>query len=126
MPVGANGLLQVPANVQRKNFEEKFKRRQTTVLQATALDQIEEDVDDLNASCYQVTDQSVDQDSKHSKMKNISLTAGKKRKSSTHLTTAQADVLNSEVKASNKSGLLSFQAQKTRYDEGQNSNSNKK
>jgi hypothetical protein len=38
VPIGANGLLQVPANVQRKNFEEKFKRRQTTVLQATELD----------------------------------------------------------------------------------------
>lgn len=105
------------------------------MLQATALDQIVEDVDDLNASCYQVTDQSVGQDSKHSKMKNISLTAGKKRKSSTYLTTAQAAVLNSEVKASNKSSLLSiptvsFQAQnslslrltKTRYDEGLSNN----
>ena len=96
------------------------------MLQATALDQIEEDVDDLNGSCYQVTDQSVDQDSKHSKMKNISLTAGKKLKSSTYLTTAQADALNSEAKAAKKSTLLSFQAQKTRYDEGLNSNSNKK
>jgi hypothetical protein len=118
--------MQVPANVQRKNFEEKFKRRQTTVLQAMELDQIEEDVDDLNASCYQVTDQSVGQDSKHLKMKNISLTAGKKRKSSTYLTTAQVDVLNSEAKALNKSSLLSFQAQKTRYDEGLTNNSNQK
>jgi hypothetical protein len=126
VPIGANGLMQVPANVQRKNFEEKFKRRQTTVLQAMELDQIEEDVDDLNASCYQVTDQSVGQDSKHLKMKNISLTAGKKRKSSTYLTTAQVDVLNSEAKALNKSSLLSFQAQKTRYDEGLTNNSNKK
>lgn len=81
----------------------------------------------MNASCYQVTEQSVGQDSKHSKMKTISLTAGKKRKSSTYLTAAQVSVLNSEAKASSKSSLLSFQAQKSRYDDkddkGLNNNS---
>ena len=69
----ATSLSPVPADVQKKNFEQ-FNKRMTAKqpLSPTALDKIVEDNDEMNQSYYMLTDQSQDKGSKNSKMQIVS------------------------------------------------------